>query len=69
LAELLEKLEPARSPERLRQWRALEALEGIGTPGACQVLRQVGEGAPGARLTQEAKASLQRLAKRAMARP
>jgi len=35
-------------------------LEYIGTPGARQVLESLSEGAPEARLTQEAKASLDR---------
>jgi hypothetical protein len=48
-------------PERLRQVRAAEVLEGIGTPEAWRLLKKLATGAPGARLTREAKASLQRL--------
>jgi WD40 repeat protein len=50
-------------PERLRDLRAVEALEHIGAPDAQQVLRTLADGAPTARLTREAKASLQRIAK------
>ena len=53
------------SGERLRLWRVIEVLEGIGTPDAQAVLKTLAEGAPASRLTQEAKASLERLAKRA----
>jgi WD40 repeat protein len=48
----------------LRLWD-VEVLERIGTPEGRQLLQQLAHGAPGARLTQEAKASLQRLARRA----
>ena len=51
-------------PERLREWRALEVLEQIGTPEARAVLKALAEGAPAARLTQGAKVALERLAKR-----
>ena len=65
---LLEKLESAApSPEQLRLLRALEVLEHIGTPEARELLRTLAKGASGARLTQEAKASLDRLANRAAA--
>jgi hypothetical protein len=37
-------------------------LERIGTPEARQLLKRLATGAPGARLTREAKASLERLA-------
>jgi WD40 repeat protein len=55
-------------PEWLRQERSLEALERAGTPEARRLLEELGEGAPEARLTQEARASAQRLAKREAAR-
>jgi WD40 repeat protein len=51
-------------PERWRPLRAVEALEHIGSPEAQEVLKTLATGAPEARLTQEAKASLDRLAKR-----
>jgi hypothetical protein len=53
-----------RSGEPLRQVRAVEVLEHIGTPKARQVLQKLAEGAPEARMTQEAKRALQRLARR-----
>jgi hypothetical protein len=67
---LLEKVEGhVNAPERLREMRAVEALEHIGTPEAQKVLEKVATGAPEARLTQEAKASLERLANRPVAVP
>jgi len=50
------------SAEELRTWRALQSLERIGTPEARQVLEALAKGAPGAWLTEESKAALQRLA-------
>ncbi len=52
------------SSERLRTLRAMEVLEHIATGEAKQVLSSLAKGAPEARLTQEAKASLERLSKR-----
>jgi hypothetical protein len=54
---------------RLRCLRAVEVLEHIGTPDAQQVLKTLASGTPPARLTREAKASLERLAKRPAAKP
>ncbi len=48
-------------PERLRPLRAIEALEHIGTPEAQELLKNLSQGAPEARLTQEAKGALTRL--------
>jgi hypothetical protein len=62
--EAREAREP--SPDRLRALRAVEILERIGTPEAQQALRLLAAGAPGARLTREAKASLERLARRGL---
>src|SRR5262249_6745670 len=64
IERLLERLEGlVASPEELRSLRAIEVLELIGTDGAQKVLRDLATGAAGARQTQEAKASLQRLRK------
>jgi WD40 repeat protein len=57
-----ERLHP--STERLRRLRAMEVLEAIHTPEAREVLHRLSRGAPGALLTDEARAALQRLAKR-----
>jgi hypothetical protein len=48
-------------PEQLRVLRALEILEQIGSPDARQVLETVAGGAPGGRITEDAKACLKRL--------
>jgi WD40 repeat protein len=65
LTDLLEKIEkPNGTSERLQRLRAVETLETIATPEARAVLQQLASGAPEARLTQETKASLERLAKR-----
>jgi hypothetical protein len=62
LEQLLEKLESA-SPGRdqLLAVRATTLLERIGTTEARQLLRGLAEGAKGARLTEQAKAALERL--------
>jgi hypothetical protein len=44
-------------------------LEHIGTTQAQDLLKKLAQGAPEARLTQEAKASLERLTKRASGSP
>jgi WD40 repeat protein len=67
---LLETLEnQPLSGEPLRSLRALMALEYAGTAAARQLLRALADGAPEARLTQEAKASLDRLARRSAGKP
>ena len=64
--EILGKTDgPVTTPTRLQSLRAIEALEQIGTLDAKKVLQTLSQGAPQARLTQEAQASLVRLAKRA----
>jgi RNA polymerase sigma factor (sigma-70 family) len=61
---LLERLQKGMPcGERLQELRAVETLEHIGTPEACRVLERLAKGAAGARLTQEAQASLARLAR------
>jgi hypothetical protein len=57
---LLDQLQP-RTPERLREARAVLVLEARGTPVARKLLARLAAGVPGARLTQEAKAALKRL--------
>jgi hypothetical protein len=51
------------SPDHLRLLRAVETLEQIGKPEAVKLLELLAGGAAGARLTQEAKAALSRLAR------
>jgi WD40 repeat protein len=65
--EVIEGL--AVRPEQMRIDRGVEVLEHIGTAEAQVLLRELAEGAPDARLTQEAKASLRRLARRDAGRP
>jgi WD40 repeat protein len=65
LDQLLDKLQgPVTAPERLRQLRAVEVLEHVGSPEAREVLEKLAGGAPEARLTREARAALDRLARR-----
>jgi WD40 repeat protein len=54
--------------EPLRQWRAVEVLERIGTPDARHVLEHLTTGGPHAVLTREARAAVQRLTRRSGAR-
>jgi RNA polymerase sigma factor (sigma-70 family) len=62
---ILNKLERfVLSPEELRGWRAIEALEHIGTSQARKVLEALSQGASAADVTVEVKAALQRLVKR-----
>jgi hypothetical protein len=56
-------------PELLRAIRGVEVLERIGTPEARHLLKALAEGAPEARLTREARASLERLARRPVPPP
>ena len=60
---ILKNAESWRSPGRLRQLRALEVLEKIGTPPARQVLQKLAAGASAARLTREAAMAVSRLGK------
>jgi WD40 repeat protein len=64
--ELLEKL-VVPGAETLRLLRAVEVLEYIGTAEARRLLKELCQGAREARLTREAKAALERLAKRSLA--
>jgi hypothetical protein len=53
-----------RSPEIVRGVRAVEVLEQIDTMEGQRLLESLAQGTPEARLTQEAKASLERLSRR-----
>jgi WD40 repeat protein len=65
LTEILQRVKARVPPaEQLRLLRAVEALEHLGTPETEQVLKRLAGGIPGARLSQEAEAALQRLATR-----
>jgi len=63
IQQILSKLEPSASAERLRALRAIQVLEYVGTTEAREHLRTLAKGLPEARLTREAKAALERLAK------
>jgi WD40 repeat protein len=66
LETLLEELERRiLSPDELHVLRALEVLEHFNSPEAQKLLQVLAKGAPQARLTREAGASLDRLARRA----
>jgi WD40 repeat protein len=56
--------QPPGPPERLRVLRAVEVLEHIGTAEARRILERLAGGMPEARVTEDAKQSLDRLAKR-----
>jgi RNA polymerase sigma factor (sigma-70 family) len=63
IQQILSKLEPSASAERLRALRGIQVLEYVGTAGAKEHLRVLAKGVSDARLTREAKATLERLAK------
>jgi hypothetical protein len=58
------KTMPFPSPEALQSLRAVESLELAATPEARKLIARLARGDREARLTQEAKASLERLTKR-----
>jgi RNA polymerase sigma factor (sigma-70 family) len=69
LERLLKRLDEKALPgELLRDIRAVEVLERLGTAEARGLLRDLAGGAPAARLTREAQAALQRLEQRAARR-
>jgi hypothetical protein len=61
LEQILKNLADIPGPETIRTIRAIMALERIATPEARGVLEALAGGAPGARETEEARASLERL--------
>jgi len=69
LEQILRNLSDTPGPETVRTIRAITALERIGSPEAQGVLEGLARGAPGARETEEAKASLEGIAQRASKAP
>lgn len=70
IVPLVERIDqPILSGHRLFAVRAVTVLEQAGSPEAREVLEQLAKGAPGARLTQEARAALDRLVKRTGPKP
>jgi hypothetical protein len=62
MERLLERLDaPITDADRLRELRAIEVLEDIGTPEAKAILEKLATGTPGLTITREAKAALARL--------
>jgi hypothetical protein len=57
---LLDKLGSVGSTERIRDLRALEVLEAVGTTESQKFLEELAKGEPRAQLTQEARAALTR---------
>src|SRR5262249_48835734 len=66
---LLEKLGPEPSPERLSIIRGIKVLEYLNTLESRSLLKTLAQGVPGSQLTREAKAALERLAKRPIVMP
>ena len=64
LEQILSKMVSTPPSETRRAIRAIMVLERIGSPETISVLESLARGAPGARETEEAKASLVRLAQR-----
>ena len=65
LEQILKDLPDRPGPETVRTTRAIMALERIGSAEARGVVEALARGAPGARETEEAKGSLERLRQRA----
>ncbi len=66
---LLQEFDGKPSIKIIREIRAIEVLERIADPNARRLLAKLAKGAPEARLTQEAKAALQRLARKPTTAP
>jgi RNA polymerase sigma factor (sigma-70 family) len=72
LQDLVAELEPrlvGGAPERLRELRAVQVLESLGTTEARRLLQTLAQGVAEAHLTVEAEAALARLAKRSAPGP
>jgi hypothetical protein len=68
--ELLDRLDHRiLTSEELRGLRAMETLEHIGDAEARRVLETLARGTPGIRLTDEARAAVERLSRRSAANP
>jgi WD40 repeat protein len=61
LAQAERAARPFGTPDRLREWRALEVLERIGSPGAVELLQALAAGAPNSPLTIHAAEILARM--------
>src|SRR5262249_17498698 len=62
IEQVLEEIErPVPSGKRLQALRAVEVLGKVGTPAGQELLATLAEGASGARLTSEARITLERL--------
>ena len=63
IKQVLDKLGPLASADRMRALRAVQVLEYTNTPEARACLQALAKGMPQAQLTCQAKAALERLAK------
>jgi WD40 repeat protein len=63
--EFLDQFDPATlKPNRLREMRAIEVLEGTGTPAARDLLSELAKGAAEATLSRDASAAVERMLRR-----
>jgi WD40 repeat protein len=69
IEEALATLTGVPPADTLRELRAVEVLERVGTPQAKQLVEKLAQGAPEARLTREAQAARERLARRPGSKP
>jgi WD40 repeat protein len=70
IEQILEARKPGlANPERVREARAVEALELVGSPEAQALLEKLSKGPADAALTQDAKAALDRLGRKESAHP
>jgi hypothetical protein len=64
LKRLIDEIDQPFSPRTIRETRAVEVLERIGTKDAVRLLKELARGHPDIDLTREAKAALARMEKR-----